>query len=105
MLKIIDFQITANGAVQPFSSFPALAGITQVAHIRVEGVRGSTANNGQILGGSGNVLHNILAPQTGQPLDSWVATPDLMEGSMIPLAAISFKGTSPDLWNVYVLVR
>ena len=104
MLKIIDFQIAANGAVQPLSSFAALAGITQVAHIRLEPVRGSTTSNGQVLGPSGKVLHNILAPQPSLPLDAWTSTPDLMEGNMIPLSAISFKGAAGDLWSCYVLV-
>ena len=103
-MQFIDFQITANGSNQALTSFPALAGITQAAHIRIEPVRGGGTHDGYVIGPAGNVLHGIQTPQTSQPLDCWVCTPDLMEGGFIQLSKISFRGTATELWSVYVLV-
>jgi hypothetical protein len=105
MTRTIDFTITASGSNQPLTSFTALTGIDKCAFIRIEPVRGSAAHDGYVVGPAGNVMHDILAPQTGQPVDSWQATADVMEGNLIPLSQISFKGTSGDLFSAYILVR
>ena len=105
MVQIIDFQITANGSNQALNSFPALQNVDKVAHIRIEPVRGGGTHDGFVVGPAGNTLHQILTPQTGAPLDCWVCTPDLMEGGFIQTSKISFRGTSGETWNVYVLVR
>ena len=83
----------------------ALTGVDKCALVRIEPVRGRATHDGYIIGPAGNVMHDILAPQTGQPVDSWQSSADVLEGNMIPLSHISFKGTSGDLWNAYVVVR